>query len=41
MMIHLLVDLSEFPDDDDPDYDTIFTEVLADAIANGCYEVLD
>lgn len=41
MIIKIAVDVSELPADDDPDYDSIMTEILRDAVNNGCYEFID
>ena len=41
MEITLKVDVCEFPDDDDPDYDDILVEVIKDAVNNGCFEIVE
>lgn len=41
MEIKLIVDVCEFPDDDDPNYDDILVEVIKDAVNNGCFEIVE
>ena len=38
MQIHIVVNVNEFPDEDEPDYDSIMTEIIADAVRNGDFE---
>lgn len=41
MQIHLVVEVNEFPDENDPDYDSIMDEIISNAILNGDYEYED
>lgn len=41
MQMHIVVEVNEFPDENEPDYDEVMNEIIAEAILNGDFEYVD